>query len=96
MQVLEDYDQCLVEALVQHDPLNSLVSASLPELPVHLFGLIVPLDDAEQTEEVWQGVFKASIERDDPSSYLLAPLAFVIPRRNVKIVAKQFDDRQVS
>ena len=87
VQILEDHHQRLIQTLAQDDAFDRLQRPPLLDLPVHLRQGILTLDDAEQTEEVWQRVFQRTVEDCDPAGDLLAPLALAVAGGNVEVVA---------
>jgi hypothetical protein len=48
-------------------------------------------DDPEQTEQVGQCIFQASIEREYTSGYFFAAFAFIVRDRDVEIIAQQIE-----
>ncbi len=96
VEVFEDHHQRPVETLAQDDAFDRLQCAPLLYLPIHLRQRIVPLDDAEQTEQLGQRIFQTSIERYYSSGYFLAAGSFIILACNPEIVAQQIDHRQIS
>ncbi len=92
VEVFKDHHQRLIETLAQHDTLNCLQRAPLLDLPFHLRQRIIAFDDTQQTEQVWQGVFQTSIEREHASRDFLAAGSFIIFACDPEIVAQQIDD----
>ena len=64
-------------------------------LRIHLGQRIVAFLDAEQRENVRQGVFQGTVEPQHLADHLLAPLARVVLRGDPEVVAQQLDHRQV-
>ena len=81
VQVLEDHDQRLVEALAHQYPLDRLQRPPPPDLRVHLRQRVVALDDAEQGETDMAGCLPAFGRAPTTApADLLAPGALVIFR----------------
>jgi hypothetical protein len=96
VEVFEDHHQRLIQTLAQGDAFDRLQRALLLDLPVHLRQRVVALDDAEQTEQIWEGIFERAIQGENLAIHLFAALALVISGGNVKIVTEQIYHRQIS
>src|SRR6202171_5552286 len=75
VQILEDDDQWLVEALAQQDALDRLQGAPLPYLRIHLGQRSGCFLDSEEREHVGQRVLETAVEHQHLAAHLLAPLA---------------------
>jgi hypothetical protein len=95
MQVLEDHHQRLIERLAQQYPLDSVECAPLAHLRVHLRQRIVAVGDAEQAEQVRQGIFEAAIERDHAACNLFTPLAAVVAGVDTEVAVQEIDHRKI-
>ena len=95
VQILEDHDQGLVEALAQQDALDGFQGAAPARLCVHLDRIAGRLLDSKEREEQRQCVLQYAIEREDLAGYLFAALTRVILGLDLEVVVEQFDHRQI-
>src|SRR5262249_34847445 len=97
VQVFKDQDHQLVEALPQEEFLDGRERPLPPDLRlrVHLLqggGRIV---QAEQGEEVGQGLFEATVQHEHLAADFLPSRALVVLRLNLKIALEQVEQGQI-
>ena len=95
VQVLEDDDERLVEALAHDEALDRLARAAASNGSVHLVEARVARRNSEQREQMRQRIFERAVERQHLAGDLFAPRALVVTVGDTKISFEQVDHRQI-
>src|SRR5215469_6003769 len=95
VQVLEDQNQRLGKAFTQQQALDRVQGAAPAYLPVHLGQRSGILFDAEQGEQIGQGVLKNVFQHHHLAGDFLAAAARVVVRCDAGVAVEQLYHRQV-
>src|ERR1700722_10925489 len=94
MQVFEDDNQRLVQALAQQDALDRVQRPPLLDLPVHLRKRVATFDDSKQRKEVRNCVFEGAIQREYLAVHFLAPGVLIFFSVDLEVTVQKIDYRQ--
>jgi hypothetical protein len=93
VQVLDDHDERALGALAQPQTCERLVRPPAPDVGRHL--LERGAGDAQQREEMGEGVLEAAVECEHLAGHLLAPVALVVVGLDAAVAPHELHDGQV-